>query len=192
MVATLLKFMSVGIFLFVLVGCYSPDGPIPEAKKTSIAPDWSNADVDALVEVTYEAAPALHHIDHLDLPLQCEDVKYLRFKTRFSSNDSSQADAAILLVPGILEGANGFEYIGRQLVYMAKTQRDKDIEIWAMDRRSNCLEDLTGFEAAEQAATVEQAEDLILGYYYFNQQIDGKTFPGFLQSRDMKFLRILA
>lgn len=182
------RFLMVGMCVSILAGCYSPDGPIPEAKQEPIAPQWTNEDVDALVSVVYESAPAIHQIDHPDMPEQCKDVNYLRFKTRSSSNDSSQSDAAILLVPGILEGANGFEYIGRQLVYMAKTLRNKDIEIWAMDRRSNCLEDLTGFDAAEQAQTVEEAEDLILGYYYFDQPIDGRTFDGFLKGKDMTFL----
>ena len=177
-----------GLALLSLAGCYNPDGPIPEAKKEGVAPQWTDADVDAVVSVTYESAPAIHQIDHPAMPEQCKDVNYLRFKTHSSSDDAAESDAAILLVPGILEGANGFEYIGRQLVYMAKAFRDKDIEIWAMDRRANCLEDLTGMQAAEQAATVEEAEDLILGYYYFDQQVDGKTFDGFLKGKDMPFM----
>lgn len=172
----------------LLGGCYSPEGPIPEAKHDKLQPLWSDSDVDAVVSVTYESVPAIHQIDDPMLPEQCRDVNFLRFKTRDSGPDAAQADAAVLLVPGILEGANGFEYIGRQLVYMAKTFRSQDIEIWAMDRRANCLEDLTGMQAAEQAATVQEAEDLILGYYYFQQPVNGKFFAGFLQGRDMPFL----
>ena len=171
----------------LLSACYSPDGPIPEAKKEKAQPLWSNEQVDELVSVTYESVPAIHQIDDPLLPEQCKDVNFLRFKTR-DSTEPADADAAILLVPGILEGANGFEYIGRQLVYMAKTLRGQTIEVWALDRRSNCLEDLTGMQAAEQAATVQEAEDLILGYYYFDQPIGGRTFQGFLKSRDMPFL----
>lgn len=188
MLKKLRRYFVVGLTMAALAGCYSPEGPIPEAKKDGIAPQWTDADVDALVVVTYESAPAIHQIDHPAMPEQCKDVNYLRFKTRTSSDDAAQADATLLLVPGILEGANGFEYIGRQLVYMAKTFRGKDIEIWAMDRRANCLEDLTAMQAAEQAATVEEAEDLILGYYYFGEQVEGKTFAGFLKGRDMPFL----
>ena len=172
----------------LLGGCYSPEGPIPEAKHDKLQPLWSDSEVDAVVSVTYESVPAIHQIDDPMLPEQCRDVNFLRFKTRGSGPDAAQADAAVLLVPGILEGANGFEYIGRQLVYMAKTFRSQDIEIWAMDRRANCLEDLTGMQAAEQAATVQEAEDLILGYYYFQQPVNGKFFAGFLQGRDMPFL----
>ncbi|RLT97915.1 hypothetical protein [Ketobacter sp.] len=177
---------SAGLVLLV-TGCYSPDGPIPEAKHDKVQPLWSDEQVAAVVSVTYESVPAIHEIDDPLLPEPCRDVNFLRFKPRDSA-DAASADAAVLLVPGILEGANGFEYIGRQLVYMAKTQRDQNLEIWALDRRANCLEDLTGMQAAEQAATTQEAEDLILGYYYFDQPIDGKTFQGFLKGRDMPFL----
>ena len=177
------------VVLCALTGCYDPEGPIPEAKKPSTAPLWTDAEVDALVVSTYESAPAIYQVSHPDLPPQCHDVKYLRFKTRSSSDDSAEADAALLLMPGVLEGANGFEYIGRQLVYMAKTQRNKNIEVWSMDRRSNCLEDLTGFEAAEQAHTVTEAEDLLLGYYYFGEEIEGKKFAGFLKGKGTEPLK---
>ncbi|MGB3621560.1 MAG: hypothetical protein WBA20_09465 [Ketobacter sp.] len=174
----------------LLGGCfgYDPTGPVPEAKKSQMTPLWSDADVDRVVSVSYESAAPIHQIDDASLPEQCRTVKFLRFKTRTSSHNAAEADAAVLLVPGVLEGANAFEYIGRQLVYMAKTQRNKDIEIWAMDRRSNCLEDLTGFQAAEHAATAGEAEDLILGYYYEGLEVNGKRFPGFLKSKDMPFL----
>lgn len=171
-----------------LAGCYDPTGPIPEQRKPGVAPLWTDADVEAVVQVTYESVPATFVIDHPALPAGCNDVRFLRFKTRDSSDDAAQSDAAMLLVPGVLEGANGFEYIGRQLVYMAKVQRDKNIEVWAMDRRSNCLEDLRGMQAAEQAATVEAAEDLIVGYYYGDLAIDGEAFAGFRSSRDMPYL----
>lgn len=182
--------LAAGIVILttMLTGCYDPTGPIPEARKPGVAPLWTDTDVAAVVQVTYESVPATFVIDHPALPAGCNDVRFLRFKTRDSGDDAAQADAAMLLVPGVLEGANGFEYIGRQLVYMARTQRHKHIEVWAMDRRSNCLEDLRGMQAAEQATTVEEAEDLIVGYYYDNQAIDGERFAGFRTSRDMPYL----
>lgn len=172
----------------VMAGCYDPTGPQPENKKAGVDPQWTDDDVAAVVDVSYQSIPATFVMDHPDLPEGCNDVRFLRFKTRDSSADAAQADAAMLLVPGVLEGANGFEYIGRQLVYMAKTQRDKNIEVWAMERRSNCLEDLRGFQHAERAATVAEAEDIILGYYYEGLTLDGETFAGFRRSRDMPYM----
>lgn len=172
----------------VLSGCYDPTGPIPEAKKNGVLPQWQDADVAAVVEQTYTSVPATFVISHPQLPAGCNDVRFIRFKTRDSSVDAAQADAALLMVPGVLEGANGFDYIGRQLVYLAKTQRGKNIEVWAMDRRANCLEDLRGMQAAEAAPTAQEAEDLIVGYYYENLAIDGQPFAGFRQSRNMPYL----
>lgn len=172
----------------VLSGCYDPTGPIPEDRKPGVAPLWTDADVAAVVQQTYESIPATFVIDDPLLPAGCNDVRFIRFKTRDSSADAAQADAALLLVPGVLEGANGFEYIGRQLVYMAKTQRGRNIEVWSMDRRSNCLEDLRGMQAAEAAPTVQEAEDLIVGYYYGDLSIDGAQFAGFRKSSNMPYL----
>ena len=169
-------------------GCYDPSGPVPEERKVGVEPQWGDADVDAVVQVSYESVPATFVINHPQLPPGCNDVRFLRFKARDSSADAAQADAAMLLVPGVLEGANGFEYIGRQLVYMAKTQRGQNIEVWAMDRRSNCLEDLRGMQVAEQASTAQAAEDFIVGYYYGDLAIDGEMFAGFRSSRDMPYL----
>src|SRR3990167_5708897 len=172
----------------VLSGCYDPTGPIPEDRKPGVAPQWTDAEVAAVVQQTYESIPATFVIDDPQLPAGCNDVRFIRFKTRDSSADAAQADAALLLVPGVLEGANGFEYIGRQLVYMAKTQRGRNIEVWSMDRRSNCLEDLRGMQAAEAAPSVQEAEDLIVGYYYGDLSIDGAQFAGFRKSSDMPYL----
>ena len=61
----------------------------------------------------------------------------------------------------------------------------KNIEVWAVDRRSNCLEDLTGFEAAEGMTDVVEAEKVLIDYYYKNSEIDGKEFDGFLTSSDL-------
>ena len=57
----------------LLSGCfgYDPTGPEPEAKKTPIQPAWSNADVDQVVEVTYETIPASFQVDNAKLPAAC-------------------------------------------------------------------------------------------------------------------------
>ncbi len=37
-----------------------------------------------------------------------------------------------IMVPGIYEGANGFEYIARHMVYKAFVNRGKKIEVWRL------------------------------------------------------------
>lgn len=177
--------------LLALAGCggdYDPSGPVPESKHPPAALLWSDADVDTLVAVRYERIPALMPLNDERLSAACNEVAFLRFKLADASEDASEADAALLMVPGILEGANGFEYIGRQLVYMAKTQYQRDIEVWALDRRANCLEDLTGMQAAERAATAQEAIEIMLDYYYEGGELDGRRFEGFLRSADMPYL----
>lgn len=186
-----LKIKAVTITLFgVLLGACGGDNqdPVPEIKKAGVAPLWTDEDVAQIVEVSYLSVPAIYQIQAADVPAECHDVDLLRFKTRTSGDNAADADAALLLVPGVLEGANAFDYIGRQLVYMAKTFRNRDIEVWAMDRRANCFEDLTGMQAAEQAATATQAEDLLLDYYYNQVPINGRTFEGFKNSGDLPML----
>ncbi len=190
MFKTALAFCTLAGSALLLSGCFGYDGsgPIPEEKHGPVAPMWTDADVDAVVDIHYETLPALLPVTGENIPAACQNVQFLRFTPKALNGNAQVADAALLLVPGILEGANGFEYIGRQLVYMAKTQRDRNIEIWAMDRRSNCLEDLAGFQAAEAAATAAEAENIILDYYYGDMQIDGKGFVGFLQGDDVALL----
>jgi hypothetical protein len=54
----------------------------------------------------------------------------------------------VVAVPGFLGGAGSFDGLARALV--KKGQRDgHSIEVWAIDRRSNLLEDLAGMNAAD-------------------------------------------
>ena len=76
-----------------LAGCYDPNGPVPEAKKAGVAPDWTDADVDAVVQETYESVPAIDVINGPGLPAGCNQVHFIRFKTRDSSDNAADADA---------------------------------------------------------------------------------------------------
>lgn len=171
-----------------LSGCYEPEGVMPEPRKAKETKLWTDAEVDAVAEMTYITIDGGEPVTMRGSPAACDKVSFLRFRNINGPTNAEQADAAFLMVPGILEGANGFEFIGRQMVYMAEKEYGKNIEVWAMDRRANCLEDLTGMEAADLAATSTEAEDILAGYYYNNQEINGKTFEGFLLGSDLGFL----
>jgi pimeloyl-ACP methyl ester carboxylesterase len=54
--------------------------------------------------------------------------------------------------------------IGRRLVPALKNK----VQVWGIDRRSQCLEDTSGFSASSMKD--------ILGYYYFGSPMNGKTF----------------
>ena len=84
-------------------------------------------------------------------------------------------DAILVLIPGFMGGANSFDYIGRQLVSMAEAEGVGSLEVWAVDRRTNCLEDLTGMNAAEAAVTPASR--------WITTIIGGKRGKGFQGSR---------
>ena len=57
-----------------------------------------------------------------------------------------------------------------------------------MDRRSNALEDQTGFQAAKAAANGKRRDKNHEDYYYGGVAINGQTFKGFLASKDAPYL----
>lgn len=53
-------------------------------------------------------------------------------------------------------------------------RRGRSIEVWATDRRANCLEDLTGLQAMERSGDPQD----YLDYYYGGRELDGRRFAG--------------
>jgi len=161
---------------------------LPEDKLVGASRLWSDNDVDNLVGMDLKKIYSPLSGPAAAAPDQCDSIQFLRFKLKDAIRDPADADAVLLVMPGIYEGANAFEYIARQMIYVAKTYYEKDFEVWAVDRRSNCLEDLAGFQAAEEVSTADEAMDVMLDYYYEQQPIDGKTFEGFLKPKDIPFV----
>ncbi len=85
-------------------------------------------------------------------PEACDWVQYLRFRRADRPDDAMAADAVSVLMPGNVEGAAAFDPVARSAVREA-ARRGRTIEVWATDRRANCLEDLTGLQAMERSAT---------------------------------------
>jgi hypothetical protein len=180
--------LLLGVLISQTAWSYSPRGPVPGPLKTPETPLWTRADVDAVVDVSYVTIDGYEPASTYGAPAACDKVSFLRFRNKAADGDPEHADADLLMVPGILEGANGFDFIGRQLVYIASKEYGKNLEVWAMDRRANCLEDLTGMFAAEQAPTLKQTMNILTGYYYYHKPVNGKTFAGFLTSQQLPFL----
>ncbi len=116
----------------------------------------------------------------------CNKIQFLRYRpNQGEGNPPKPVNAVIVLIPGYMGGANSFNYLGRQLVSMAEADTETgSLEVWAIDRRGNCLEDLTGMNAAEIAGDIGIAVD----YYYNGTDIGGKTFQGFLNDDDVPYL----
>ena len=103
-------------------------------------------------------------------PAACDWLSYLRYRAADGPAASADADRILVAQPGILEGAGAFDSVARNTVATAAAQ-GLHIEFWALDRRSNCLEDRTGIASGDQHTAVD--------YYYRGKQVDGRTFEGF-------------
>jgi hypothetical protein len=107
-------------------------------------------------------------------PAACDWIQYQRFRGAGAPSDPMQSDAVAVLMPGIMEGATAFDPVARNAIRAAAAQ-GTSLEVWALDRRSNCLEDHTGIDAA----TAQRDPQLMLDYYYGGKAIDGQRFAGF-------------
>ncbi|MEW2812879.1 hypothetical protein AB0929_38285 [Streptomyces massasporeus] len=103
-------------------------------------------------------------------PAACDRLSYLRYRSADGPAASAEADRILVAQPGILEGAGAFDSVARNTVTRAAEQ-GQHIEFWALDRRSNCLEDRTGIASGDQHTAVD--------YYYRGKQVDGRTFGGY-------------
>jgi hypothetical protein len=116
-------------------------------------------------------------------PADCDWLAYLRYRDASGPARSADADKILIAQPGILEGAGAFDSVARNTVARAAAE-GKHIEFWALDRRSNCLEDHTGIDAGLAAGDVHPAID----YYYHHAVENGRTFAGFAGSDSLGWL----
>ena len=100
---------------------------------------------------------------------------------RVDSDPPKPARAIVVLMPGFLGGAGSLDGIARALV--RRSTADAPIEVWAVDRRSNLLEDHHG----SQVAAFRQDAELAHGYYLDGATIEGKTFAGFREQSDLPY-----
>lgn len=116
-------------------------------------------------------------------PAACDRLSYLRWRSADGPENSADADRILVAQPGIFEGAGAFESVARNTVVAAAT-RGAHIEFWALDRRSNCLEDHTGTRAALRTGSLDTATD----YYFHGAEVDGRRFAGHASGADVAWL----
>ena len=107
-------------------------------------------------------------------PKRCDWLSYLRFRSAGGPSDPKAADRILIAQPGVLEGAGAFESVARNTVAKAAAN-GQNVEFWALDRRSNCVEDHTGLRAGLEKKSFKTAAD----YYVNGKAVDGKRFAGF-------------
>lgn len=146
---------------------------------TPVASTAPDADVVAETYVRqYEPLP-----DSLQAPSECDWLGYLRFRHAEGPERAADADAVLVAMPGNLGGAQEFDVLARNVIAQAAA-RNRYVEVWALDRRSNCLEDRTGIVAATEARDWSVALD----YYWRGKEIDGRRFEGFKTSDEVPYL----
>ncbi|NKY26200.1 hypothetical protein HGB38_08220 [Nocardia gamkensis] len=116
-------------------------------------------------------------------PAACDRLSYLRYRDAAGPARSAEADAVLVAQPGIFEGAGAFDSVARNTVAAAAKQ-GRHLEFWALDRRSNCLEDHLGMRSGLASRDVHLAID----YYYRGADIDGRRFGGVVPNEQLGWL----
>lgn len=93
------------------------------------------------------------------------------------------AHAILVAMPGFLAGASTFDGLARTLVRRGAA-RGVAVEVWAIDRRANLLEDTYGLELAEASRTPSLASD----YYRSFQPVDGHIFEGIREQSSLAYM----
>jgi pimeloyl-ACP methyl ester carboxylesterase len=88
-------------------------------------------------------------------------ARYTRYF--LSDRDGTQPDGIIVLIPGFEGGASGFAVLAENLLRRAAEQTSLVLEVWAVDRRSNHLEDTVGLDIAEDLKDPLVGLDFLFG-----------------------------
>ncbi len=88
------------------------------------------------------------------------NARYTRYY--LSDQADSQPDAIVVLVPGFEGGASTFAVLAESLARRAK-ETSMVFETWAIDRRSNQLEDTAGLDLAEREQDPAIGLDFLFG-----------------------------
>jgi len=89
------------------------------------------------------------------------NARYTRYY--LSDQADAQPDAIVVLVPGFEGGASTFAVLAESLARRAKNEASMVVEVWAVDRRSNQLEDTAGLDLAEQEQDASLGLDFLFG-----------------------------
>ncbi|MGR6968052.1 hypothetical protein ACU639_00170 [Streptomyces cynarae] len=170
-----------GAALAVLLAAGALTGAAPDARGagartetpvTSRSPVADVSESEVRVKVPLPATFGAH-------PEACDWLSYLRYRAADGPEASADADRILIAQPGILEGAGAFDSVARNTVARAAEQ-GQHIEFWALDRRSNCLEDRTGIASGDQHTAVD--------YYYRGKEVGGRTFGGYVGNDGLGWL----
>ena len=87
--------------------------------------------------------------------------RYTRYS--LSGLEDQQPDAILVLVPGFEGGASNFLVFADNLLRRAREENSLTLEVWAVDRRSNQLEDTVGLDLAEDLEDIDVGLNYLFG-----------------------------
>lgn len=92
------------------------------------------------------------------------DLNNARY-TRYYLSDRAdrQPDAILILVPGYMGGGSNFLTLADNLLRRGRAEKSLTLELWAVDRRSNQLEDTVGLDLAEELKDPAVGLDFLFG-----------------------------
>lgn len=167
------------------------DAAVDATPDAELPMDWPSMEVPASTvpltgvrrDVFTVAAPtpAANPTTMESTPSELDFTQVLRY--RQDAETPVPARAIVVAMPGFLAGGAAFEGLARALVKRGAAS-DFAIEVWAIDRRSNLLEDLRGMDTAEAASDPEIAQ----GYYFGRETIDGEAFAGYHGQDDVSYM----
>jgi len=114
-------------------------------------------------------------------PEELDATQVLRY--RQDVDPPAPARAILIAMPGFLGGGPSFDPLARALVARGE-ESGETLEVWAIDRRSNLLEDLRGMDAAEAEADPAIAQ----GYYFGRETVGGEAFEGFVPQGRVRYM----
>jgi hypothetical protein len=175
----------------LLAGCGSTDPAAPPDTVAPYAPPPASVVVETGAvairrEVLRVPAPAPppnpDAANAAQTPADYNAVRVVRYRLDTGSAAPRPARAIVVLMPGFLGGAGSYDPLARALV--RRSTADEAIEAWAIDRRSNFLEDHHGLEVAQ----VRKDPELASGYYFGGQSVEGKAYAGVRPPSDLSFM----
>jgi pimeloyl-ACP methyl ester carboxylesterase len=173
------------LFALLSVGCSDP-AHLPINTEPSYTPPPASAVVEeGTVRIRREVflvdgvTPPPNALTKNSTPAEYNKVRVVRY--RVDADPPRPARAVAVLMPGFLGGAGSYDPMARAIVRRSTT--DEAYEAWAIDRRSNLLEDHHGLDVAE----VKKDPDIAMRYYFEAEPAEEKTFVGFVGQSQLDF-----
>lgn len=158
----------------LLLGCSSKEEPAKPVESYTPPPATAVIETGIVRELldVDGVVPPKNPVRDAETPREQNRVRVVRYRPEASK----KARAIVVLMPGFLGGAGSFDPLARALVRRGLDDPAGAVEAWAIDRRSNYLEDTHGDDVAE----VRRDPSVSAKYYYEGEPVAGKTFAGFI------------